>query len=267
MSFFRYMQPMVIGLILIGLFSLVMPANAYDNTFNSVVSVTGDCVTDMDITVNVTFTPTIDDGGGADYQAMVVYDGAGTPIGYIDLVTAMITPTVTVNLPLANIIYVASPAYRPITLRSYDTTGVSGNIANAQTGNLLDSITIDPAVCAFLPTYSPPPADTILFDDGRLNYNDSAAPIVVYGYANKRGMAIFRPNGTFVMRVTPNQINDVLICPDENTLIAQNSTGDVRVYRLANSCEFQINAQTTDGKTYILIFYELYPEVYTSYEE
>jgi len=261
------MQVGIVSFIAICLFSLVMPAHAYESTFNHVVSITGDCITDMDITVNITFTPTVDDGGGGDYHTIVVYDGAGTPIGYNDLVTAIVTPTVTVNLPLNNIIYVASPAYRPITIRSYDTTGTSGNIANAQTGNLNDSITTDPAVCTFLPTYSPPPTDTILFDDGRLNYNDSATPIVVYGYANKRGMAIFRPDGSLIMRVTPNQINDVLICPDENTLIAQNSTGDVRVYRLANSCEFQINAETAEGKTYILIFYELYPEFYTSYEE
>ena len=267
MSFFRYGQSVIMGFIAICLFGIVIPANAFEESLNSVVSVTGDCITDLDITVNITFTPTIDDGGGADNYAIVVYDGAGTPIGYNDLVVAMVAPTTTVNLPLTNIIYVATPAYRPITIRSYDTTGVSGNIATAQTGALLDSITTDPAVCAFLPTYVPPPTDSILFDDGRLNYNDAAAPIVVYGYANKRGLAIFRPNGALVMRVTPNQINDVLICPDENTLIAQNSAGDVRVYRLANSCEFQINAETAEGKTYTLIFYELYPEFYTSYEE
>lgn len=267
MSFFRYIQSLFVGFIAICLFGIVMPADAFEETFNSVVSVTGDCITDLDITLNVTFTPTIDDGGGADYEAIVVYDGAGTPIGYNDLVTSLVVPTVTVNLPLTNIIYVATPAYRPITIRSYDTTGVSGNIANAQTGNLLDSITTDPAVCAFLPIYVAPPTDSILFNDRRLNYNDAAALIVVYGYANKRGMAIFRPNGALVMRVTPNQISDVLICPNENTLIAQSRTGDVRIYRLANSCEFQINAETAEGKMYTLIFYELYPELYTSYEE
>jgi len=69
MSFFRYIQSLFVGFIAICLFGIVMPADAFEETFNSVVSVTGDCITDLDITLNVMFTPTIDDGGGADYEA------------------------------------------------------------------------------------------------------------------------------------------------------------------------------------------------------
>ncbi|HRF97760.1 MAG TPA: hypothetical protein PLZ51_21280, partial [Aggregatilineales bacterium] len=90
MSFFRYGQSVIMGFIAICLFGIVIPANAFEESLNSVVSVTGDCITDLDITVNITFTPTIDDGGGADNYAIVVYDGAGTPIGYNDLVVAMV---------------------------------------------------------------------------------------------------------------------------------------------------------------------------------
>ena len=107
----------------------------------------------------------------------------------------------------------------------------------------------------------------VLFLDGRINNNDPAAPVIVYGhdFDDGRGLVMYAPNDREVLIVTPEQIAEVPDCPSSNTLIASNLAEGIALYRL-NTCEYQVNALTIEGKTYILIFDALYPMGYQSYE-
>jgi len=109
-----------------------------------------------------------------------------------------------------------------------------------------------------------------VFTDGRLNKFDNGNPVVVYGQDmdGGRGLVVYSPDGQLLLAVTPEEIAAVPKCPDTNTLIASNDTG-VALYRLAESCAYQINAPTGEaGKTYVLIFNSLFADTgYTSFEE
>lgn len=107
-----------------------------------------------------------------------------------------------------------------------------------------------------------------VFFDGRINNCDTGNKIVIYGhdYETGRGLLITDTEGNNLLLVSPEQIAAVAECPDTNTLIA--SGGGVSVYRLARTCEFQVNAAAADGKTYVVIFNELYADTgYSSHEE
>ena len=108
--------------------------------------------------------------------------------------------------------------------------------------------------------------------DGRINNNDAAAPVVVYGIdrPNGRGLIIYAidadDRGYEALLIEPEQIASIPNCPTTNTLIGSNSTLNIMVYRLT-SCEFQVNAFTASGKLYTLIFTSPYPNIgYTSFE-
>lgn len=106
------------------------------------------------------------------------------------------------------------------------------------------------------------------FFDGRINNCDTGNRIVIYGheYDSGRGLLIMDTEGNNLLLVSVEQIAAVAECPDTNTLIA--SGGGVSVYRLAGSCGYQVNGSAADGKTYVVIFDELYANAgYTSHEE
>jgi len=107
------------------------------------------------------------------------------------------------------------------------------------------------------------------FYDGRLNNFDEAGPVIPFGFddIDGRGLVIYSPFEEVLLIVQPAEIATVPECPAENTLIAANTERAVYFYRLS-SCEFQINARTAEGKTYIIIFNRLYANTgYTSFEE
>jgi len=109
--------------------------------------------------------------------------------------------------------------------------------------------------------------NTALFFDGRINNNDPAAPVIVFGhdFDDGRGLIMYSSDDRELLVVTPEQLANVPDCPAENTLIASNSAENIDLYRLT-TCEYQVNAPTSAGKTYVLIFEALYPVGYESYE-
>lgn len=109
----------------------------------------------------------------------------------------------------------------------------------------------------------------VQFTDDRINNNDPGSPVAAYGhdFEDGHGLVVYTPFHQLALAVTAAQIAAVPECPAENTLIAENTEMNVRLYRLS-SCEFQLMAPALDGvKTYVLIFDILYSHNgYTSYE-
>jgi hypothetical protein len=100
----------------------------------------------------------------------------------------------------------------------------------------------------------------LVFDDGRINNFDAAAPVAVFGtdFAGGRGLEMWAPigfegAGVMVLRVTPEQIAAVSATPRESTLIAAAEDNSVALYRLPTG-EFQLWARTNKVEWYILTF-------------
>lgn len=138
-----------------------------------------------------------------------------------------------------------------------DIVDVSGGITN-------DNTDLSTCATASVPTSNRCP----VFFDGRINDCDTGNWIVIFGhdYGSGRGLLITDTEGNNLLQISPEQIAGVVECPDSNTLIA--SGGGVSVYRLAGTCNYQVNGSAADGKTYVVIFDELYANSgYTSHEE
>ena len=92
------------------------------------------------------------------------------------------------------------------------------------------------------------------FTDGRINRCDAGSRIVIYphDYENGRGLLIVSVTGENLLELLPEQVASVPECPETNTLIY--SQNEVEVYRLAGSCQFQVNAPAAHGKTYVVQF-------------
>lgn len=104
------------------------------------------------------------------------------------------------------------------------------------------------------------------FVDGRINNFDVANPVVVYPIRTEAGtgLHIYSDAGVLLLIVTPEMIAAVPAQPEANTLIAE--ANGVALYRLSSG-EFQVNAPMYNGKTYVLIFKELFPDGgYESFE-
>lgn len=104
------------------------------------------------------------------------------------------------------------------------------------------------------------------FADGRINNYDTAAPIAVYPHDinGETGLIIYDVNGVELLIISPQQILAAPENPDSNLLIAQ--ANGVALYRLAGGL-WQINAPQYNGKTYVMIFSELfYDGGYESHE-
>jgi hypothetical protein len=124
--------------------------------------------------------------------------------------------------------------------------------------------------------------DCPVFYDGRINNYDTGTPVVLYGKADADDnwrLEVYNADGTGLLVVVyPEMIAAVPECPDENTLIYNDETTGISLWRLpvrmvtedgVNVCPFQLNAPSTEaGKTYIIIFDALYPNsYYQSHEE
>ena len=99
-----------------------------------------------------------------------------------------------------------------------------------------------------------------VFDDGRINNFDSAAPVAVYGtnFADGRGLEMWAPigyhgAGVLVLRVTPDEIAAVPANPSQSTLIDATEDGGVKLYRLPGG-EYQLWALTNKVEWYCLTF-------------
>lgn len=104
------------------------------------------------------------------------------------------------------------------------------------------------------------------FTDGRINNYDAAAPVAVYPHDinGETGLIIYDVNGVELLIISPQQILAAPENPDSNLLIAQ--ANGVALYRLAGGL-WQINAPQYNGKTYVMIFSELfYDGGYESHE-
>lgn len=129
----------------------------------------------------------------------------------------------------------------------------------------------------------PPPAGALsgqglvpAFYDGRINDYDTGNPVVLYPIADgeSRGLHVYNADSSgLIMMISAATIDAVADCPSQNTLIYQDSASGVSLWRLTlrpdGNCPFQLNAPTGEpGKTYIIIFDELYPNThYESHEE
>lgn len=107
-----------------------------------------------------------------------------------------------------------------------------------------------------LPVGIPQPA----FTDGRINNYDSASPIVVYPHLinDATGLIIYDVNGIELLVISPQQIADAPDNPDSPVLIAQANA--VSLYRIPGEGRglWQINTPQYNGKTYVMIFPELF---------
>lgn len=95
------------------------------------------------------------------------------------------------------------------------------------------------------------------FYDGRINDYDSAAPIAVYPHEvdGETGLIIYSAEGVELLVISPQQIADAPDNPDTNTLIVE--ANGVSLHRLVGGA-WQVNAPQYNGKTYVVIFPELF---------
>jgi len=95
------------------------------------------------------------------------------------------------------------------------------------------------------------------FTDGRINDFDVAAPIAVYPHVvnEETGLIIYDNQGVEMLVVSAQQIADAPENPDSNILIA--GANGVTLYRIEGGF-WQINAPQYNGKTYVLIFQDMF---------
>lgn len=107
------------------------------------------------------------------------------------------------------------------------------------------------------------------FTDGRINNFDAAAPVVVYPNTvdGQTELSIYSADGTLLFVVTAEQLASASDNPASPELIAGSNA--VTLHRILgeNGGQWQITAPQYNGKTYVLIFTELFVDGgYTSYE-
>lgn len=125
-------------------------------------------------------------------------------------------------------------------------------------------------VCEGLPFVEPPAQDPQpAFVDGRINNFDSAAPVVIYAVPSNGGMSLhlYNPDGVLLLVIDAETIANAPSNPETNTLIAESN--GITLYRITGESNglWQINAPQYNGKTYVIIFNELFADGgYTSYE-
>ena len=96
-----------------------------------------------------------------------------------------------------------------------------------------------------------------VFTDGRINDYDAAAPVAVYPYLDngETGLQIYDVDGVLLLVITPEQLAAAPDNPDSPVLIAE--AFGVALYRVPGGF-WQINAPQYNGKTYVMIFKELF---------
>lgn len=92
------------------------------------------------------------------------------------------------------------------------------------------------------------------FYDSRIKDYDTAAPVAVYPHNvnGNVGLIIYNANSVELLLISPQELADN---PDGNVLIA--SANGVSLYRIPGSY-WQINTPQYNGKTYVMIFFELF---------
>lgn len=140
------------------------------------------------------------------------------------------------------------------------------------------NVSIDCMSAVNVPAPIPEPSPRCpIFHDGRLNHCDTFAPVVLYGKADANdnwGLDIYAADESgLLVSISPDVFASVADCPTNNTLLYNEDTTGLSLYRLAQnpdgSCPYQLNAPATEaGKVYILIFDELFGNgYYVSFEE
>ena len=239
---------------------------------NNIVGAT--CNTsEWEITYSWRYT-TNDSGSGVDYAAMVATDANGV------LITVSWDGATSGGLGIASNTQgfgngiVNDITASPLTITVYDIY-TSPSIASdeaayndiiAQSAPVLGTLTYDPS--SDVPSCPSPSVSSSItsiedeedsiplpaFYDGRINNYDSAAPIAVYPHAvnGEIGLVIYSSEGEFLLVISPEQIANA---PADNSLVAEG--GGISVYRLAGG-SWQVNAPQYNGKTYVIIFPELF---------
>lgn len=231
------------------------------------------------------FTAVNDDDRGSDATGITITDGRGVVVStYWFVYSVGSTGPSHLHYGVFGNGVMNDMTARPLTITIYDLTAFPPGGVNtqpiydnivAQNAPVLAQYIYDPATdvpaCASLPyitRVSDSPNECPYFYDGRINNCDTGNLIVVYGhdYGGGQGLLITDTEGNNLLQVTAEQIAIVPECPDVNTMIA--SGGAVSVYRLAGSCEYQVNGPASDAKTYVLNFSTLNPDSgYSSHEE
>ena len=246
------------------------------STTINIITVGATCQT-SEWRIRVAYQGVNNDGGGVDNVGVVVTDANNVAIA---VSWSGISPpslaVVTSDFGNGNVINNITAS--PLTITVYDivTTPMSGvntqasyNQIVGQSAPVLDTLTYNPSndvpscpttsasssISAILDEdedneYIPLPA----FYDGRINNYDSAAPIAVYPHNvnGDVGLVVYSSEGEFLLVISPEQIANA---PADNSLVAEG--GGISVYRLAGG-SWQVNAPQYNGKTYIIIFPELF---------
>ncbi|MGB7338585.1 MAG: hypothetical protein WBC91_06820 [Phototrophicaceae bacterium] len=212
-----------------------------------------------------------DEGSGFDRYAIIATDANGVAIAADGNGTGVgISSSQTTNIGNGNSINNITAS--PITIVAYDTVSRVPVGANtqaiydaviAQGAPILGTLIYDPSTdvpacpAPVAPVVVPDGLPQPVFTDNRINNYDSAAPVAVYPHDinGETGLVVYSADGVLLLVVTPQQIADAPSNPDSNILIAQG--GGVSFYRLAGG-SWQINAPQYNGKTYVMIFTELF---------
>lgn len=132
---------------------------------------------------------------------------------------------------------------------------------------LIVSIVPDEIVASEIPeeeiVVDPQPA----FFDGRINNWDDASPVAVYPVSTETGTAIhiYSDTGDLLLEVIAESIANIPANPASNLVIAE--ANGVIFSRLAGGL-WQVNAPQYNGKTYVIIFSDLFSNGgYNSYEQ
>lgn len=98
------------------------------------------------------------------------------------------------------------------------------------------------------------------FYDGRINDYDTASPVAIFPHEvdGEIGLVVYDTEGNLLLVISPEQIADAPDNPDGSILIA--SANGVILYRIAGEGRgyWQLNAPQYNGKTYVMIFPELF---------
>ncbi|MGB7340368.1 MAG: hypothetical protein WBC91_15835, partial [Phototrophicaceae bacterium] len=140
-------------------------------------------------------------------------------------------------------------------------------INNPRTWNGTVYYTVNTAESAPASQIDPQP----VFTDGRINDYDMSNPVVVYPVRDADdnvAIHIYSDTGVLLLVVTVADILAAPENPESNIIIAE--SGGVSFARIRGEGQglWQVTAPQYNGKTYVLIFSELYANAgYTSYEE
>jgi hypothetical protein len=206
------------------------------------------------------------DNTGSNAQSVFVQikDGAGNVIYLAQRANGTVGTAVGTIIGAAN--YSTAPNFNPIILEVISFAGASlatDRVYYRFKGN-----------CEGLPNAG----DTAFsFSDGRINNFDMGNPVVLFGYLYDNdtwGLDVYNADESgLLLRVSAEQITAVAECPQQNTLIVEDTASNISLWRLAErsdgTCPFQLMAPTGEaGKWYIIIFDSLYPNsYYESWEE